>query len=227
MKIKTPLTKERLRNHFTYGAWKYILAITLCAVGWNLLYTMTAYRAPEELRVDLYIQTSTADETQVHTYMQKIKENSVPDMETVQTVLLTASSNDYYGDMQLSIYIMAQEGDIYLLRSSDFKKFASQGCFIDLAPYIDAGALDSVEGMDLSAGYVALVDEEGVVASDKILFGIPASSLKGLENALKIDCRDLVIGVTAFSGNEENVITFLNELLSRALADDIRLDTAQ
>ena len=47
MKIKTPLTKQRLRTHFTYHLWKYLLAAALTVFCVNLLYTTTAYRSPE------------------------------------------------------------------------------------------------------------------------------------------------------------------------------------
>ena len=52
MKIKTPLTKQRLRTHFTYHLWKYLLAAALTVFCVNLLYTTTAYRSPENLRIE-------------------------------------------------------------------------------------------------------------------------------------------------------------------------------
>ena len=66
MKIKTPLNKNRLRNHFTYSSWKYIAIVIASIFGWNLLYTMTAYRSPEHLRIDVYIQSGTASQETVN-----------------------------------------------------------------------------------------------------------------------------------------------------------------
>lgn len=215
MKIKTPLTKERLRNHFTYSIWKYILAVGLCIVCVNLLYTTTAYRSPEHLRVDLYVQSPTATDEYVDAFMNEVWKNSVPEMETVDSIMLTSTSDDYYGDMQLSIYIMAREGDIYILRSQDYKKFASQGCFMDLAEYIDEGVIDTGD-IDLSAGYVSLIDENGLPYGDKQLFGIPCKDLPGFKNAMYVDSSDLVLGVTVYNGNTDNVIAFVNELLRLA-----------
>ena len=149
MKIKTPLTKQRLRTHFTYHLWKYLLAAALTVFCVNLLYTTTAYRSPENLRVDIYMQSTTATQEKVDAFMKDVWQRSVPDMETVSTILLTAgSTDDYYSNMQLSVYLMAGEGDLYALSTEDFKRFAAQGVFIDLTPYVESGALN-VEGIDM------------------------------------------------------------------------------
>lgn len=214
MKIKTPLKKDRLRTHFAYNSWKYLAVVLASIFGWNLLYTMTAYRSPEHLRIDLYIQSAIATNESVDTFTKPIWEETVPDMETVSSVLLTTStSEDVYANMQLSVYIMAGEGDIYILNTEDFKNYATQGAFIDLTPYAENGMLN-LEGIDTSAGYVATVDDEGIPTGDKQFFGIPAYVLDGFKTGMNINNDDLVIGVTTFSNNEENVIKFLNGLIN-------------
>ena len=212
MKIKTAITRKKIRTHITYNFWKYILVIAAAIFGWDLLYSMTAYKSPEDKRIDLYIQSPLVTEQRAEAFFQPIWEERVPDMEVVDAIMLTSSTQDYYGSMQLTVYIMAQEGDIYMLSSSDFKSFASQGVFLDLQPAIDAGKLH-VGDMDLSAGYVALIDDNGLPTGERQLFGIPAASLGGLAEGLGLDTRDLVISVTAFNGNEDNVIAFLDGLI--------------
>ena len=213
MKIKTPLSKNRVRTHLTYSSWKYVIILLAAIFGWNILYTMTAYRSPENLRVDVYIQSGTANADTVDTFFKGIWDKEIPDMETVESVLLTSSaSSDPYANMQLSVYIMAREGDIYMLHSSDFKNYAAQGAFIDLTPYVSNGMLN-IEGIDTAAGYVATVDYEGIPTGEKQFFGIPAKLLTGLKTELNIYHEDLIIGVTSFSGNEENTVKFLNGLL--------------
>ncbi len=213
MKIKTPINRKKIRTHITYNFWKYILVIAAAVFGWDLLYSMTAYKSPEDKRIDLYIQSPLVTEQRAEAFFQPIWEERVPDMEVVDAVMLTSSTQDYYGSMQLTVYIMAQEGDIYMLSSSDFKSFASQGVFLDLQPAIDEGKLHT-EGLDLSAGYVALIDDNGLPTGERQLFGIPAASLGGLAEGLGLDNRDMVLSVTAFSGNEENVIRFLDGLIA-------------
>lgn len=217
MKIKTAITRKKIRTHITYNFWKYILVIAAAIFGWDLLYSMTAYKSPEDKRIDLYIQSPLVTEQRAEAFFQPIWEERVPDMEVVDAIMLTSSTQDYYGSMQLTVYIMAQEGDIYMLSSSDFKSFASQGVFLDLQPAIDAGKLH-VGDMDLSAGYVALIDDNGLPTGERKLFGIPAASLGGLAEGLGLDTRDLVISVTAFNGNEDNVIAFLDGLIAAGRA---------
>ena len=220
MKIKTPLEKKRLRTHFAYNSWKYLTVVLASIFGWNLIYTMTAYRSPENLRVDLYIQSATADNETVDAFLKPVWEETVPDMETVSAVLLTTSaSEDTYATMQLSVYIMAGEGDIYILSTEDFKNYASQGAFIDLTTYVENGMLN-LDGIDVSAGYVATVDDEGVPTGEKQFFGIPAYTLDGFKTGMNVNNNDLVIGVTAFSNNEENVIKFLNGFIDATRATE-------
>lgn len=218
MKIRTPITKARLRNHFAYGSWKYLLIIVCSIFGWNLLYTTTAYRSPENLRVDVYLQSPTATEDKVDAFLKTIWDSTVPDMETVEAIIMNATSEDYYGSMQLSVYLMVGEGDIYILTSGDFKRYAAQGVFVELTPYIDAGVID-VSGLDLSAGYVTMTDDEGVPVGDMGLYGIPAYALYGYMDGMLLDNRDVVLGVTAYSGNEENVVKFFNGLIQAGRGD--------
>ena len=211
MKIKTPITKARLRTHIAYNFWKYLIAIVGSIFAWNLIYTTTAYRAPQEKRVDLYIQSTYVTEESTEKFIKPIWEASVPDMETVSSVIL-AGSADYYSNMQLSVYIMAGEGDIYLLSTADFKNFASQGAFIDLSPYIESGQIN-VDGIDISAGRVALVDDEGLPVGENIQFGIPAYTLSGYTDMNMQDYGNIVMAVTTFNGNQENVLKFFDAFI--------------
>ncbi len=220
MKIKTPLEKKTLRTHLTYNSWKYLVVVLASIFGWNLIYTMTAYRSPENLRVDLYIQSATATNESVDAFMKPIWDEYIPDMETVTSVLLTSTtSDDVYANMQLSVYIMAGEGDIYILTSEDFKNYASQGAFIDLTTYVENGMLN-LEGIDTAAGYVATVDDEGIPTGEKQFFGIPAYTLDSFKSGMNVYNNDLVIAVTSFSNNEENVIKFLNGLIDAGRVKD-------
>ena len=224
MKIKTPFSKARFRTHMTYNSWKYLVVILASIFGWNILYTMTAYKSPEHLRIDTYIQGSTTSDEAVAAFYKPIWEKYVPDMETVTHVMLTGTSDDYYSNMQLSVYIMAGEGDIYMLTTQDFKKYAAQGAFIDLSYYIEAGLLD-VGDMDLSAGYVATIDDEGRPTGDTQLFGIPAYTLDGFKSGMNVYNNNLIIGVTAFSHNEENTVKFLNGLIEAGRAQETETAT--
>ena len=47
------LTKKWLKNHMTYSWWKYAVLAAVCILGVNLVFTMTAYRVPEEKKVEV------------------------------------------------------------------------------------------------------------------------------------------------------------------------------
>ena len=55
MLMRLPITRERIRNHFHYAWWQYVLLVCLAVFGWNLLYTTTRYRSPESLKVEWYL----------------------------------------------------------------------------------------------------------------------------------------------------------------------------
>ena len=219
MKLRTPLDRRTVETHFRYHKWQYLLILVLPVVAWNLIYAQTAYRVPQDKRLDVYIQSSTADQDQVNAFLKPIWEEAVPEQELVSAVLLLASGgeDDYYANVQLVTYLAAAEGDIYLLSSSDFKRIASQGAFVPLEPYRDQGLLDTGE-VDISAGYVQLLEDDGQGgqrAGERRLFGIPAFTLYNLASELRIDNRDKVFAIAGNSGNEEAAVRLLSALVAR------------
>ena len=62
--MRLPITRERIRTHFHYAWWQYVLLVCLAIFGWNLLYTTTRYRSPESLKVEWYCQGVVAPQAQ-------------------------------------------------------------------------------------------------------------------------------------------------------------------
>lgn len=224
MKLRVKKTWADFRHHLQYSILIYALMIVLSVALVSLIYTQTAYRSPQEKRIDVYIQSSIASQEAVNEYFKPIWESAVPDMELVNAVLLMSSGgeNDYYANMQLVTYIAAGEGDIYFLSSSDFKRFASQGAFVDLEDVIQQGLIDA-SGLELNSARVVEV-ETGADGSVTALggakqFGIPASGLYKFATDLQIDNRDMVLAVAVNSMNEEPTIRFLNALIQATRAE--------
>lgn len=215
MRIKTPLTKERLRNHFTYSSWKYALLVLAAIFGWSLIYTTTAYRSPQDKRIDLYAQTGTTTAEVMDAFLEPIWREVVPEMETVQSVALMIG-DEYSSTMQLTAYIAAGDGDIYFLTEQFFKSFASQGAFLSLEDMVADGTID-VGDVDLSKGYVAVVEEydenDLPVIAGRHLYGIPLDSFYGFMNGMQLDNRGLYAVILANNQNDDNVIPFFNALL--------------
>ena len=215
MRIKTPINRETMKNHMTYGLWKYALMAVCVVMGWSLIYTTTAYRSPQDKRVDVYIQSNTASTELLNSFLEPIWKETVPEMEAVNGVVLSMI-DDYTTTMQLMTYMAAGEGDIYFVTDQYFKSFASQGSYLELESLIESGQIDPC-GADLSKGYVAFVEEydeqDRPVKTSRHLYGIPLDDFYGFMGGMQLDNRGLFAVITVNNQNDENVIPFFNALL--------------
>ena len=206
MAHKLSITRNRVRNHFHYFWWQYVLLIVLSIFVWNLLYTMTHYRSPEHLKVEWYYEGPVTYETQerVDRLLAEITPELFPEMEEVTFTVVGTDEN--YGSMQLMVWMSAGQGDLYMLQADDFKSHAANGAMLDLQPYVDDGTLN-VEGIDLAKGYVR--NEE---TGEKLLYGIPAGSLTGLQEYQMLP-DNTYMSVMVNGGNTENTLKLMNWLL--------------
>lgn len=215
MNLKTPVNKETIRQHLAYSTWKYAVLLIVAVFGWNLVYTMTAYRSPEDKRIDVYIQSVTVTPEIVDEFLKPIWESAVPEMETVQSATLSVG-DEYTTTMQITTYVAAGEGDIYLLTEEYFKQLASQGALLELDALVEQGMLD-VSGIDTAAGCVtvpsAYDEKDNPTAYERHLFGVPLQSLYGFMTEAQIDNRSLYAAIMINNQNDENVIPFFNAFI--------------
>ncbi|MBR3107339.1 MAG: hypothetical protein IKH30_09175 [Clostridia bacterium] len=215
MRIKTPVNQETLKHHISYNTWKYVVMAVCVVMGWSLIYTTTAYRSPQDKRIDVYIQSNIGSQQMIDAFLEPVWKQTVPEMETVSSVVLT-DVDDYTTTMQLMAYMAAGEADIYFLSEQYFKSYASQGGFLPLEDLVADGTI-SVDDVDLSKGYVAFVEEydnDGLpVKTSQHLFGIPLESFYGFMNGMQIDNRGMYAVITINNQNDANVIPFFNALL--------------
>ena len=215
MRIKTPINRETVRHHITYSSWKYIVMAVMVLMGWSLIYTTTAYRSPQNKRIDVYVQSNIGSQEMIDAFLEPIWKKTVPEMETVSSVIL-ATVDDYTTTMQLMTYMAAGEADIYFLNEQYFKSYASQGGFLPLEDLIADGRLN-VGDIDLTKGYVTYVEEyddnDLPVKTSQHLFGIPLESFYGFMNGMQIDNRNMYAVITVNNQNDDNVIPFFNALL--------------
>ena len=216
MSIRTPIDKQHLRNHMTYNGWKYVAVIIAVIAGWSLIYTSTAYRSPQDKRIDVYIKSGTVDQDLATAYLEPLWREVTPDMEVVDCVTLMPG-DDYNSFMQLQVFVAAGEGDIYFLPESDFKSFAASESFVALDEYIANGVINA-EGIDLTGGKVKVAesfDDMGnpVYGDTEYIFGIPMDSLYAFMDSIQLDNRGMVMCIAINNQNDENVIPFFNALL--------------
>ena len=210
----TKITKERVRNHFSYGWWRYALLLGAAIFGWNLIYTSTGYRPPRDKKMTVYFVTAGVAENALETLSAQIL-SMFPDLEDASCLSVMYSEGDaYYGDMQLSTFIGAREGDIYVLPRERFEAFAGNGVFIRLDDAAASGAID-LTGIDTARGNVRDQD-----SGETGLYGIPMDALFGLIGEMGLDNRGLVAGITAYSPevNQQRGMEWIGWLVKEMLA---------
>ena len=200
--MKTPVNGRTLRQHLTYSWWKYALLIVLGAVLVNLYYTVTVYRSPADKVIELYVY-GYGDQTALDSYMSRVREEELPEMEDMHTLLLTTDAT--YGPMQITTYLAAGEGDIYILPREQFVSMASSGTWITLEDDGELMSLFNEAGVSLQSGW-RRNSEEGATH----LYGIPVSALPGLEKMVYVENGFLCVLITG--GNTDNAMVFLRRL---------------
>ena len=203
--MRLPITKDRVRNHFHYAWWQYVLLVIVAVAGWNFLYTTTRYRSPENLKVEFYCEAAvdTQDLERIEALLESIRQTEMPDMEEV--TYTSVGYDKTYGDMQLTVWMAAGQGDVYLLSNEKYQSTADS--MMDLTPYVENGTLN-VEGIDLTRGY-SIHSETG----ERVLTGIPADSLTGLHDYNLVG-EGYTLSILEANGNDENSLKLLNWFLT-------------
>ena len=200
--MKTPVTSRSLRQHFTYNWWMYLL-IALIAFGLvDLLYAVTAYRAPREKTVGFYVYGYMND-TSLTAYLDNVRETEMSDMEEITPVMLTV--DDAYGPMQLLTYLSAGEGDVYLLPREQFLNYAMGGTMAALEDDEELMSLFNAAGVNLQSGW-----RKETETGENHLYGIPQDKLPGLSQYAYV--QDGFLCVPLSGGNQENAMKFLRIL---------------
>ncbi len=203
---KLPITKKRIETHFHYNWWQYALLLVVGIFGWNLIFTMTHYQPPENLKLEWYYQGASSNDTVDlgNALLEELKPVLFPTMEEVSFNI--AGTDETYGHTQLMVWIAAGQGDLYMLQKDYFKTYAYEDAMVDLQPYVDDGTLN-VEGIDLTAG-IATNPETGYTG----LFGIPLDALKGMWD-YDMQPNGAIACLPIGSGNIETAIVLLDYML--------------
>ena len=200
--MKTPITSRNLKQHFTYNWWKYLLIAAVAFGLVDLLYAVTAYRAPRDKTVGFYVY-GYMNETGLTEYMNGVREAEMSDMEEMLPRLMI--EDEAYGPMQLMTYLAAGEGDVYLLPREQFISYATGGSLLPLENEEDLIALFDAAGITLQSGW-----RKETETGENHLYGIPQNKLPGLtQYAYAIDGY---LCVVLTSTNQENALKFLKIL---------------
>ena len=214
--MQTPVNKRSLQQMRTYSWWKFLLIVILAAVFWNLFFTVTAYRPPAEKRVDLYAAT-TGDETAIRAYLEQIRQTEMSDMEEMNFVFLL--TENYYGDMQLSAYVGAGEGDLYMLAAQQFQSYAANGAMMALEDDEELIALCEAAGIPLDKGWRTESETR-----ERHLYGIPVDRLTGFQQFGMV-LTDRYLSIIVNNGNDENSRKLLRILVRDMMAKPVATET--
>lgn len=210
--MKTPVTREKLQNHFTYSLWKYALLAAAAIFGWNILYSVTAYRPPEEKKVVLGVYSYGSEEN-INAYMEQVRLDLMPDMEDMSAMYIMP--DETYGAMILTTRVAARDCDIYVLPREEFQSYAAQGAYMALDEVLPDLIADLEEaGISLSRGF-----RTNDTTGEKHQYAIPCADLPGIQAMLQCDTSDMYIGVFFATGNDENVLTFFEQFIRDMLIE--------
>lgn len=215
--MKTPITKEKLQHHFSYSLWKYALLLVIAVFGWNIVFSVTAHRAPEEKKVILGVYAY-GEDSFINTYMEQIRTDLMPDMEEMTSMYIMP--DEAYGDMILTTRVAARDCDIYVLPRTQFQSYAAQGAFMPLEEVLPGLIADlEAAGVSLSRGSRAL---EG--STEKHQYAIPCADLPGISAMLQCDTNDMYIGVFYVTDNDENVLKFFEQFIRDMLEEPVMIE---
>ena len=183
--MKTTVTRDSLRQHWHYNGMKYLVMIVAISVVWNLVYTTTRYRPPQDKCCDFFISSSTGNQEALNAYLETVRVNDLPEMEQMTSAFLT--TDDYYASAQIMTYFAAGEGTVYLLPATTFQNYAAGEYFVPLDGYTDLIADAEAAGIPLDKGW-RTVTETG----ERHLYGIPASLMTNL-NYFGVNPQDMYL----------------------------------
>ena len=206
--MKTPVSAESLRQHFTYNWWKYLLLAVIGFFAVDILYTVTAPRIPDDKKVEFYIY-GYSDQDQLDAYMAGVRRDYMPDMESMTSHLIV--NDDTYGAMMLTTYMAAGEGDLYLLPRDQFLSLAGQGALVSLEDNAELMDWFNQRGLSLQNGW-----RKNTETGETHLCGIPQEKIPGLIQYAY--AQDGYVCVVVTGGNIDNTMKFLNYLV-RDLAE--------
>ena len=199
--MKTTVTRDSLRQHWHYNSLKYLVMIVAISVAWNLIYTTTRYRPPQDKCCDFFVSSSTGNQEALNAYLETVRVNDLPEMEQMTSAFLT--TDEYYAAAQIMTYFAAGEGTVYLLPATTFQNYAAGDYFVPLDGYTDLIAAAEAAGIPIDKGWRTLSE-----TGERHLYGIPATMMTNL-NYFGVNPQDMYLCVPGAHGNNDVAAQFM------------------
>ena len=228
----------KFRNHLYYNKYVYgLIAIVAVLLG-SLLFSTTAYHAPNARRVDIeivgaYVNTSTEAGREAQARLlaagrewetrrdaeldvDTLAEDYEPALQELEILGLdysgdNSSETDYYAAQKFMVLLAAQEGDIYVVSRTLMTDLADQGILVPLDDYIESGLLYAG---DRNLGKVTFdeIDENENATGAQHVYALQASPMTGLIDTFSYDTTDKYVCIMAFSQNPDTAAAVVHEM---------------
>jgi len=211
---KVPINRQTLQNHWQYDWWKYLLGVVLTSFLWYTVTVMTRPRTPDELKVDIYLVGEYYIQGYEGPVSQKILED-FPDLKEINFYSIPFNGNpnaDIYSQQKLTIMVMTQTGDLFIMDRTHFNQLMREGSLLALDDLIDEEirSLYSQEEWESVTGKIE--NDEGEPESEEHIYGIPMRGVTLLKD-IGFPTEDKVIGVMGYSRNMDKAIEVMKWII--------------
>ena len=202
---KSSLNKGKVKNHFQYDKWKYILGIVIVIFSWSMLSTVTAPRTPADKKVDFFLVGGYMMEDGSAEYANTILDE-FPELMEINFLNITLGDEMEYASRQrLMVMVGSQTGDIFSFTDDEFELMAELGIFIPLDDYPEL--LSNFTEEELEAGTYATEDDP-----TPRIYGLPISGVEPMNSSF-YNSENSLMGVTAYSQNIEKSVEVLQWII--------------
>ena len=212
--VRTKLSWDNIRQHFSYSWWAYAVMAALLIFVWSMWYHVTEYEPPAEKKLQITFVGDYVSQSVLDFYKGKAAEE-FPELEKVVVDNITldfTGEGDYSGYQKLQVVIAVGEGDVYMMNDELLHMYGDMAAFAPLDELVaEGGVLHGVftEEELARATFVASDSEDGLPH----LYALPADRLYGLLNQ-GVDTTGKYIMMTSYTGNPvyaEKALIWLSE----------------
>ncbi len=210
--MKTPINAERLRNHFAYSWWKYLLGVALLAVGWSLFFSVTATRADPDEKVELYVYGNIMEDY-ADSLLESMRREAFPDQAEFDCYVLPPDTTS--GIQAFTIRVAMGDGDLLVMPQEVYRNYAQEGLLVDL----DSDELESLEAVRTAMAEREIAVDPGRdwwSGSDDVrrCYGIPVREVALLSALMADGGTDSYLCMRVNNGNDEVTAQVLARILT-------------
>lgn len=194
--MRTPITKDRLKTHFTYSWWKYAVGVLACLLVWNLFFSVTRTKAPEDKKMELYVYGNVY-EAPLDALLETMRQNEFPDQAEFDCYVMTPDTTS--GIQSFTVRVGTGDGDLLLVTRDVYESFAQQGVFQDLDSLEGVRAALASQGVTIDPARDYWKGKDG----QSRFYGIPTARLAVLNAYIVPDGNEYYLCVRVDNGNED------------------------